>query len=115
MLHNVFEILKKDGKECNHLKCMWSIVLGFKVFILGISKYVKLAKLVMCQVLGFVEDECCFNTLSFMKGKFCNCFITHLDVCVRVSSQDFYNLESFPYTKAIVAWREKKACNNINA
>jgi len=82
MLHNAFEILKKDGKECNHLRCMWLIVLGFKVLILGISKYMKLAKLTMCQVLGFVEDERCFNTLSFMKGKFCNCLITHLDVCV---------------------------------
>jgi hypothetical protein len=82
---------------------MWLIVLGFKVLILGISKYVKLAKLAMCQVLGFVENEHCFSTLSFMKGKSCNCFITHLDVCVRMSSQDFYNLECFPYTKAIVA------------
>ncbi len=84
MLHNAFEILKKDGKECNRLRRMWLIVLGFKVLIMGISKYVKLAKLTMCQVLGFVEDERCFNIVSFMKGKFCNCFITHLDVCVNV-------------------------------
>jgi len=68
---------------------------------LGISAYVKLAKLAMCQVLGFVEDEHCFNTLFFMKGKFCNCFTTHLDVCVKMFSQDFYNLETFPYTMDI--------------
>jgi hypothetical protein len=82
---------------------MWLIVRGFTVLILGISEYVKLVKHAMCQILGFVENECCFNTLSFMKGKFCDRLITHRDVCVRMSSQDFYNLESFPYTKAIVA------------
>jgi hypothetical protein len=114
MLRNVFKILKKDGKKCNHLRCMWLIVLGFNVFILGISKSVKLAKLAMCQVLGFVENEHCFSTLSFMKGKFCNRLITRLDVCVRIFSQDFHNLECFPYTKAIVAWKEKKAHHNIN-
>ncbi len=103
MFHNFSKISKKDGKECNHLKLMWLIVLGFKVLILGIFEYVKLAKLAVCQILGFVENECCSNTLSFMKGKFCNRFITHHDVCVRMFSQDFYNLESFPYTKAIVA------------
>ncbi len=103
VFHNAYEILKKDGKECNHLRRMWLIVIGFKVLILGISKYVKLAKLAMCQVLGFVENERCFSTLSFMKGKFCNRFITHIDVCVSMSSHDFYNLECFPYTKAIIA------------
>jgi hypothetical protein len=69
MLHNASKILKKDGKECNHLRCMWLIVLGFKVFILRIFEYVKLAKLAMCQVLGFVENECCFRTLSFHEGQ----------------------------------------------
>jgi hypothetical protein len=43
---------------------------------------VKLAKLAMCQVLGFVEDECCFSTLSFMKGKLHYRLTTHLNVCV---------------------------------
>jgi len=26
MLHNLNEILKKDGKECNHLKSMWFFI-----------------------------------------------------------------------------------------
>jgi hypothetical protein len=69
--------------------------------VLGISEYVKFAKLVMCQVLGFVEDGHSFNTLFFMMGKFCNCLTTHLDVCVKMFSQDSCNLESFPYTMDI--------------
>jgi hypothetical protein len=48
MIHIAFEILKKNGKECNHLKCVWLLISSFKVFTLGISKYVKLAKLDMC-------------------------------------------------------------------
>jgi hypothetical protein len=38
-----------------------------------------------------------------MKGKLRKHLTTHLYVCVKMFSQDFYNLESFPYTKAIVA------------
>ncbi len=75
---------------------------------LGIYEYVKLAKLAMCQVLGFVEDEHCFNISFFMKSKLCNCLTTHLDMCVRMFSQDSYNLESFPYTMDIITYKEKK-------
>ncbi len=82
ILHNASKILKKDGKECNHLIRMRLRISSFKVFTLGIFKYVKLAKLAMCQVLGFVEDECCFSTLSFMKGKLHYRLTTHLNVCV---------------------------------
>ncbi len=114
MIHNAFEILKKNSKECNHLKRMWLLISSFKVFTLSIYEYVKLVKLDMCYVLGYVEDEHCFNILSFMKGKLYNCLTTRLDVCLRMFSQDFYNLESFPYTKAIASWKEKKTCYNIN-
>jgi hypothetical protein len=48
MFHNGFEILKKDGKKCNHLKHMRLFISGSKVFTLGIYEYVKLAKLAMC-------------------------------------------------------------------
>jgi hypothetical protein len=69
MLHNGFEILKKDGKECNHLKRMRLFISSSKVFTLGIFEHVKLAKLTMCQVLGSIEDEHCFSIFIFMKGK----------------------------------------------
>jgi hypothetical protein len=48
MSRNAFEILKKDGKKCHHLKHMWLLISSSKVFTLGISEYVKLAKLDMC-------------------------------------------------------------------
>ncbi len=114
MIHNAFQKLKKSGKKCNNLKRMWLIISSSTVFTLRIFAYVKLAKLDMCQVSGFVENEHCFNTSPFMQGTLHNCLTTHLDVCLRMSSQDFYNLESFPYTKVIPSWKEKKTCYKIN-
>jgi hypothetical protein len=84
MFHNGFEILKKDGKTCNHLKCMQLFISNSKMLTLGIFVYVKFAKLAMCQVLGSIDDEHCFSILFFMKGKLCNHLTTHLDVCDNV-------------------------------
>jgi len=85
MLNNAFEILKKDGKESHHLRCMQLLALGFWVVTQAILQYhVKFAELALYQVLGFVEDEHYINTLSFTKGKFHNHPITCLDLCVRM-------------------------------
>jgi hypothetical protein len=108
MVHNIVEILKKDGKECNHLKHMWLLISTFRLLIQSIFEHVKLFKLAMCQVLGFVKVEHCFNILFFTKGKLCNYLTTHLDSCVKMFSQDFYNIESFPYIQTIVVRKEKK-------
>jgi hypothetical protein len=32
-----------------------------------ISKYIKLVEIIVVQVFGSLEDEWCFNTLSFIK------------------------------------------------
>jgi hypothetical protein len=47
MFHNAFVILKKDDKECNHLKHMWLFVLGFRLVTQAIFEYIKLVKLAM--------------------------------------------------------------------
>ncbi len=115
MVHNSIEILKKDGKQCNHLKHMWLLISTFRLFIQSISKYVKLAKLAMCQVLGFVKVEHCFNALFFIKGKLCNYLTSHLDLCVNMFSQDFYNIESFSYTQTIAVRKEKKTHYSVHS
>jgi hypothetical protein len=85
MPDNAFEILKKDGKESHHLRCMQLLALGFRVVTQAILEYhVKFAKLALYQVLGFVEDEHYINTLSFTKGKLTNHPITCLDLCVKM-------------------------------
>jgi hypothetical protein len=69
------------------------------------SKYIKLAKIVVVQVLDVMKDERCFSTLSFMKNKLRNQLTTHLDVIIHVFAQRFYILESFPYYQIIKEWK----------
>jgi hypothetical protein len=42
-----------------------------------------------------VEDERCFNTLSFMKNKIWKRLTTHLEFCVWFYSQDFFSFHIF--------------------
>jgi hypothetical protein len=70
-------------------------------FIEKFSKYNKLAKIAMVQVLGSVEDEKTFNNLSLMKNKLHNQLPIHLDLCVRIFSQNFFTLSNFPYDDSI--------------
>jgi hypothetical protein len=55
----------------------------------------------MVQIVGSVEDECCFSTLAFMKSKLYNMLITHLPLVIRMFAQRFYTLQNFPYAKCI--------------
>jgi hypothetical protein len=52
----------------------------------------KLVELVIVMVLGSVEDERTFSTLTFMKSKLRNRLTTHLDLVVRMYAQDFFTL-----------------------
>ncbi len=58
--------------------CTWSFNVGmhflYELFVNFVGpKYVKLAKIGMIHVLGFVKDECCFSSISFLKNKMHNC------------------------------------------
>ncbi len=70
-------------------------------------KWFKLTKICMVQVLGFVEYERCFHTLVFQKNKVCNQLNTHLDLCVKMFGQTFFNLENFLYNETIASWKNK--------
>jgi antitoxin component of RelBE/YafQ-DinJ toxin-antitoxin module len=59
-------------------------------------------------MLGFVEGEQTFSTLTFMKDKLCNKLGLHLDTIIRMFAQKFYTQESFPYHKAITTWKNWK-------
>jgi hypothetical protein len=60
----------------------------------------------MVMVLGNVEDEHVFSSLSFVKSKLQNHFTTHLNLVVWMYVPSFYNLESFPFYIAIYDWNE---------
>ncbi len=65
----------------------------------------KLVELAIVQIIGNVEDEICFSTLTFMKSKLCNRFIIHLPIVVHMFAQQFYTLEKFSYVECIEQWR----------
>jgi hypothetical protein len=70
--------------DMNPLIRMWRLVTTSCILVTSFPKYVKLAKLVMVQVVGSVEDKRCFSTLSFMKSKFHNKLTTYLPFIVHM-------------------------------
>jgi hypothetical protein len=68
----------------------------------------KVVKLAMDQIMGFVEDERTFSTLTFMKIRLQNRLCEHLDLVVRMFAQPFYTIDTFPYDDAITAWTNEK-------
>lgn len=57
------------------------------------------------QILGFVKDEHCFSTLSFMKIKFKNWLTIHLDVVIQMFAQNFETFEIFFMIKLLKSGR----------
>ena len=68
----------------------------------------KVDEIAHVQVLGSVEDERTFNSLSFLKSKLRNQLTTHLDLVVHMFAQDFYTLKTFPYQVAISDWKTQR-------
>jgi hypothetical protein len=68
----------------------------------------------MMQVLGSVEDEQTFYTLSFMKTKLKNRLNEHLHTIVGMYSQTFFTLNTFPYDMCFDDWKKEKPRQGLN-
>ena len=71
----------------------------------AIQEYFKLNNLCLAMILGLVEDERVFSTLGFLKSKIRNKLDKNLDNCLRLYNSR-YEVESFPYGRAIDIWRK---------
>jgi hypothetical protein len=90
----------ENPDSSNPVTRMWQR-LGCNALLLSkLNEYMKLTEIAMTTVLGSCEDERTFSTLSFMKNKVRNRLHSNLDTCIRLFSQDWYKLESFPYHEA---------------
>jgi hypothetical protein len=69
MIHNFEVVMCDQENNLNPLTQLWRKVTASPIFHHKISKYMKLVKIATIQVLGCVENECLFNTLSFMKNR----------------------------------------------
>ena len=71
----------------------------------AILEYFKLTNLCLTMILGSVEDERVFSTLGCLKSKVRNKLDKNLDNFLRLYNSR-YEVESFPYDKAVNIWRK---------
>ena len=109
MMKSHAKVAMEEMVDENLVSKVW-IRIGQNALMLNcLSEFIKLAKIAMCVVLGSVEDEQTFSTLSFMKSKLRNRLTGHIDTCVKLFSQEFFTIETFPVSKAITSWREERS------
>lgn len=70
-----------------------------------LSEYLKVVEMAVVIVLGNVEDERTFSTLSFMKNKLQNRLSIHLPLVVAMHAQQHNGLANFPYNAAYDLWK----------
>jgi hypothetical protein len=88
----------------NRLTCMWGVMHASQLLCNVFPKYLKVVEIAMIHVLGFVEDEQCFNSVAFMKNKMCNKLDNHFQLGFFVYAQIFFTLHNFPYEDSYEMW-----------
>ncbi len=53
----------------NPLTCLWHVINIFQLLFPTFLEYLNLAKIATIHILGSIEDEQCFNSISFLKDK----------------------------------------------
>ncbi|KAG0572981.1 hypothetical protein KC19_VG138700 [Ceratodon purpureus] len=94
------ELALKGELPMNPLTRLWRRLDASGLLRHKLSEYIKVTELAVVTVLGRVEDERTFSTLSFMKNKLRNWLSTHLPLVVGMHAQDFFDLSNFPYDTA---------------
>ncbi len=69
MKNNCIKILEMDKKRIAPFQQLWLRLGVNELLTMKMSEWFKLVEICMVQILGFVEDEWCSNTLPFMKKR----------------------------------------------
>ncbi len=88
--------------DLNPISRLWKKLTSNALLCACFSKFMKVAKLVMVQIMGFVENTRTFLTLTFMKTRLWKRLYEHLDLVVCMFAQMIYNVNSFPYNDVII-------------
>jgi len=67
MGHNYEQVIWKEN-DFNPFTWFWRKVFGPPIFN-KLFKFIKIVKIIVVKVLGFIENEQIFNTISFMNNK----------------------------------------------
>ena len=72
-----------------------------------VGEFILLAKLLITVVSGSVADERVFSAWEYVKNTRRNRLKDyHLEACVRMKSQTFFTLETFPFQQALAEWHD---------
>jgi len=89
--------------DVNLVSRLWKKLFLNALLCAQLSEFMKVAKLVVVQIMGFVKDERTFSILTFMKTRLWNGLCEHLNLVVCVFAQPFYMIDTFPYDDVITA------------
>jgi hypothetical protein len=89
--------------DLNPLSRLWNKLSSSALLSVHLSEFMKVAKSVAIQIMGFVEDERAFSTLTFINARLWDQLYEHLDFV-----QPFYIVDTFFYDDAITTWIEGK-------
>ncbi len=101
--------------DFNLVSRLWKKLTSNTLLCAHLFEFIKVAELIVVQIMGFVEDERTFSTLTFMKTRLWNRLCEHLDLVVRMFALPFYTIDSFPYNDVIIAWTNEKAWRGVLA
>ncbi len=71
----------------------------------------KLTKISVVHVVGFVEDKCCFSSVVFLKNKMRNQLNIHLQMVVAMYAHKFFTFDTFSYDVAYDMWLDVQVGN----
>ena len=89
----------------NRVTKLWRRLDANSTLSSSFPEYMKFAQITLIHVLGSVEDERAFSSLTFLKDKLQNRLDgDHLGLVVEMHNQSVYTLTSFPYEKCFKQW-----------
>ena len=113
MVHNAeFAYNMLPGQLENPLTKLWRSVACNRALVSNFPEFAKLAEIAIVQVLGSMEDERTFPSLSFLKDKTRNRLDNaHLSLVIGMDAQEVYTLKTFPYDACFLQW--SAACETM--
>jgi hypothetical protein len=89
----------------NPLTKLWREFDANSALSTSFPEYIKLAHIAMIHLLGSIEDERTFSSLTFLKDKLRNRLEgNHLGIAVGIHAQSMYSLKTFPYNDCFKQW-----------
>jgi hypothetical protein len=89
-MKNNFKATIEPRFDLDSLTRIWKTFDAFRVLTHFFPKHLKLAKMTIVHVIGSVEDEKCFSSLTFLKNKLQATLDPHLSLVVGMYSQKFF-------------------------